>query len=100
MSRRRKRKAVSPVGAANTRIRIGQNVSHTLFKSSSLPGTTEAVIDCVLPESEEGPLQAAALVDRAHDPNDAGAPLKITGEQTIRTADEQHKTFAEYLDRG
>jgi anti-anti-sigma factor len=35
-----------------------------------------------------------------HQPGEAATVLKITGEQTIRTADELHKALAEYLDRG
>jgi anti-anti-sigma factor len=67
-------------------------VNDTVFKTSSFPGTTEA-------ESEENSVQAAAPIEQAHDPNDA-APLKITGEQSIRTADELQKALAEHLDRG
>ena len=68
-------------------------MNETAFNSSSSLKTTEA-------ESEENSVQAAAPIERAHDPNDAGDPLKITGEQTIATADELHKALAEYLDRG
>ena len=67
-------------------------MNDTVFKPSSLLGTTEA-------ELEENSVQAAAPIERTHNPNDAGAPLKITGEQTIRTADELHETLAQYLDR-
>ena len=45
-------------------------------------------------------MQAAALVEPARGLNDADTPLKITGEQTIRTADGLHKVLSEYLDRG
>jgi anti-anti-sigma regulatory factor len=79
---------------------IGPNVSNTLFKSSSLPEISEAVVDCVLPAPEEHSAQAPAPIERVPDPSDAGAPLKITGEQTIRTADELHEALAQYLDRG
>jgi len=75
-------------------------VSDTVFKSSSLPETTEAVVDCMPPESTKNLFQTAAPIKQAHDPNDAGARLKITGEQIIRTADELHKMLADYLDRG
>ncbi|WP_321478221.1 STAS domain-containing protein [uncultured Paludibaculum sp.] len=68
-------------------------VNDTAFKTSCILGTAEA-------ESEENSAKAAAPIEQARDPNDAGAPLKIMGEQTIRTADEMHKAFAEYLDRG
>lgn len=33
-------------------------------------------------------------------PSNANDPLRITGEQTISTTDELHKSLAEYLDRG
>lgn len=75
-------------------------MTDTLFKSSSLPGTTEAVVDCVPPESAENPFQAAAPVEHVDPPSGAVAPLKIMGEQTIRTADELHEALAQYLDRG
>jgi anti-anti-sigma factor len=87
------------VTSVSRHIRIKPNVSETVFESSSTPATTEDGFDTALPGSEENPIQAAALVERAYDPNDVGAPLKITGEQTIRTADELHKVLAEHLDR-
>jgi anti-anti-sigma regulatory factor len=68
-------------------------VNDNVFKTSSFPGTTET-------ESEEDSAQPAAPTDQVPDSNDAGAPLKITGAQTIRTADELHKTLAGCLDRG
>jgi hypothetical protein len=74
-------------------------VSETVFESSSTPATTKDGFDIALPESEESPIRAADLVERACDPNDVGAPLKITGDQTIRTADELHKVLAKHLDR-
>jgi anti-anti-sigma regulatory factor len=74
-------------------------VNDTVVKSSSLPGTTEAVVDAAPPESAEDPLQAAAPLDLAHHLSEAQSPLKITGQQTIRTADELRKALAEYLDR-
>ena len=73
--------------------RIIPKVDDTVFNTSSFPGTTEA-------ESEENSVQAATPIGQAHDPTDAGAPLKITGEQTIRTADDLHESLAQYLDRG
>jgi anti-anti-sigma regulatory factor len=60
----------------------------------------EAGVDVTLPESAENPLARAVLVEAAHHASEAPVPLKITGEQSIRTADELHTAFAEYLDRG
>jgi len=68
-------------------------VNDTVFKTSSFLGTSEA-------ESEENSVQAMAPIEQALDPNNAGVPLKITGEQSIRTANELHKALAECLDRG
>ncbi len=53
-----------------------------------------------MPESAGNPLHAAPLVGQAHHASEAGVPLKIMGEQTIRNVDELHKALAEYLDRG
>lgn len=75
-------------------------MNDTFLQSRSSHGTTEAVVDCMPPESAKKPFQTAAPIKQAHDSNDAGAPLKITGEQTIRTADELQKILADYLDRG
>jgi anti-anti-sigma factor len=74
-------------------------VSDTVFQSSSSPGTTEGVAEGALFKSVKTPIHASALVQPSHDPNGADAPLKIRGEQTIRTADDLHKLLAEYLDR-
>jgi anti-anti-sigma factor len=74
-------------------------VSDTVFKSIFLPGTTEAVVDGALQESEENPLQPATPLEQANQPGEAGAPLKLTGEQTIRTASELHKALAAYIER-
>ena len=95
-----KAKYTEAVTAVSRHIRIKPHVSETVFRSTSMPATAENGFDIALHESEENPVQAAALVGRAYDPNDAGAPLKITGEQTIRTADELHKVLVEHLDRG
>jgi anti-anti-sigma regulatory factor len=88
------------VTAVSRHIRIKPHVSDNVFRSTSLPHTAEDGVGIALAESEENPLPAASVVARAYDPDDAGAPLKITGEQTIRTADQLHKLLAEHLDRG
>jgi len=75
-------------------------VSDTVFKSSSLPETAEALVNCLPPDSAEKTCRRAAPFERAHGPNEEGIPLKITGAQTIRTADELQKMLADYRDRG
>jgi anti-anti-sigma regulatory factor len=67
-------------------------MNDTVFTTRCFLGTTDA-------EAQENPVQAAAPIGQAREPNDAASPLKITGEQTIRTADQLHEAFAEYLDR-
>ena len=57
-------------------------MSETVIRSASMPATAE---DSVEP------------VDH---PGGAAPPLKITGEQTIRTVDQLHKALAEHLARG
>jgi len=81
-------------------MRIGPNVSDTLFKPDSFLGTTEAASGYVLAGSTGNPFQAPPPLQHFDHPSVAEAPLKITGQQTIRTADELHKAFAEYLNRG
>jgi anti-anti-sigma regulatory factor len=75
-------------------------VNDTSLKSSSLSGTTEAAVDCVSKESAGNPFQPAPVIEQIDQPSGAESSLKITGEQTIRTADELHKTLAGHLDRG
>jgi hypothetical protein len=60
-----------------------------------MPATAEDDVNIDEHESEENPIQAATLVEPARDPNGAGAPLKITGEQTIGTADELHEALTQ-----
>jgi anti-anti-sigma regulatory factor len=86
--------------AVSRHIGIKPNVSETVFRSTSMPATAEDGVNIDEHESEENPIQAATLVEPARDPNSAGAPLKITGEQTIGTADELHAALTQYLDRG
>jgi anti-anti-sigma regulatory factor len=75
-------------------------VSDTVFESSSQAGITEAVVDLARPESAANLLEAAALVEPTRELNHADTPLKLTGEQTIRTADKLRKALADYLDHG
>ena len=75
-------------------------MSETAFRSILMAATVVETVDIDGLESETNPLHAATLVQPAHDPADAGCPLKITGEQTIRTANEMRVALARHLDRG
>jgi anti-anti-sigma regulatory factor len=76
------------------------NVSEAVFRSTSLPATAEEAADINELESEQDPFQATTVAEQTNQPSEADAPLKITGEQTIRNADQLHKTLSVYLDRG
>ena len=69
-------------------------MSDTVFKSSSPGGVAEDVLNQVLPNYTETRFSSGAVVEQAD------APLKIAGEQSIRNADELQKVLAEHLDRG
>jgi anti-anti-sigma regulatory factor len=86
------------VAAVSRHIRTKLNVSETVFRSTSIPAAAEDGVEIDEPGSEEYPLPATTLVEPAHHPTEA--PLRITGEQTIRNADELHKALTVCLDRG
>lgn len=75
-------------------------MSETVFPTTSMPATAEDAVDIDELESGENPLPVATLIEPAHDPSETPVPLKITGEQTIRNADQLHKSLTDYLDRG